>query len=694
MSWFQDTNYTQKTQTALSFPGEVLGGIGSYVSAINPFNSLNAFRLTGDFRYNETRLEQMSPAHKEVMINSYNGTLGIPKPDTFQVHVETYLTTQDEALAEKVVDKTLLSPEQQETYDKLKLQSSKENLSTEQLETYNELKLEALEKVLSPNQLKTYKQLETKKTALRNELKAFTAQLEKLPSNTHADTLAALSQEKLGGAVLGVAEVERDTLIKHLKRLNQQTEAFTKSLEKDNPSNTTNTASTTTPGASTGAGITAGAGRTGVGVGGVGATTGASDTIVDTGTSTGTTTTNIPSPDGTTTAPPIPMTEADAKNLGKNLDALSAQLNTPPSTPDLDELEKQLTGTITDMHRAAQLERDRIPLLATLTANKRKQQLFTSTISKLRHPTKLFGEHKAKPPSVLFTGDDQAGVENLREAMRLLDRPNQAQTALNEAEENLEKTETRLKKANDDNDQDKIDQYKKEKKEYEATIETLKKQTAPDLAKARDLMNGASGWELFGYNPGLTALSGKKITVTADGQGLGFHMDFPRPIFDPGYYTSAQHNTKADLVCMAELVKATGAKTVTATITCHNPKMAQRLAQEAFEAALEVGFDEEKITVLMNGQKMTKETLYQHLDKQTGKETGKYRAKQQRADSLKNIASQGRDAAKSTHKTEIEKQQASLKNALQDGRDELDAAFKNDANTPDASPTSIVSPSS
>jgi len=615
MAWFQNTY--------ISTPF-------SYLSAINPFSSLNAFRLTGDYRYNESRLEQMSPAHKEVMINSYNGTLGIPKPDAFQELVDQYLVKQDKALAQQISDPTTLSQEQQDTHNALT----------------------------------------TKKTAIRKELANFTDKIKKLPANTHADALTVEAKD------------EKKRILEKLNLLNQQTEAFTSSLTTPGTSTGTAAAAGTTNAGGTGA-------STGVGTGGVGTGAGAS-----TGTGTGTTATNTPAPGAT----PNILSGQATQNALNAVNALGNQLNTPPRTPDLDELEKQLTGTINDMHRAAQLERDRIAIFATLTANKRKQSLLTRTIENMSEEgiTGLFGTQKAKPPSVLYTGAEQPGIEKLRKAMRLMDPPRQVQDDLKEAKDNLEKTETRLKKANDDNDQDKIDQYKQEKEDYEATIKKLKQQITPDTQNALRELNGQAGFflGLTGYNPGLTALSGKKITVTADGQGLGFSMDFPRPIFDPGYYTSSQHNTKGDLLSMAELVKATGAKSIIGTITCDNPKMARRLAQEAYEAALEAGFDKDKITISMNGQEMTAETLFQDIDPQTKQDTGKYTAKKQRAEKLQNIASQGRDAVNAKHAPEIDKQQKALKSALKSGRDELDAAFANDSNAPPtpSSPTTIVSP--
>ncbi|MDF1826802.1 MAG: hypothetical protein P1U39_00765 [Legionellaceae bacterium] len=590
----------------------------------------------------EERLKNLSPQHKEVWTNAYHGKLGI-ESGAFEKLVTDYLDKQDQ------IDPATLSDEQKVTY----------------------------------------KNLENLKTALRAELKTFTETVKALPSNTLAEALANEATE------------EKTLIIEKLKLLNQHTQAFTKSLPDTKTAGTADTAhpATPTPGATTGT-------RTGTGTGTGRASspwTGA-HAGTRTGSGTGTDTrsdeeASLDTPvdadsDVESSRSASPKTVASdtilgraaaaatldnvtemEKNLGKEAD------DTPD--PELAELEKKLTGAITDMHRAAQIERDRIPLLAVLTANKRKLNLFSSTIDNLSEHgiSALWSQQKASPPSVLVTGDDQAGVEKLRHAMRKLDLSGQKEKKLKEAKENLEKTEKRLKKAEEDNDQDKIDQYKKEKEKYEADIKEHSQQLSPEQIQevAKELQGNAGFFlGLVGYNPGLTALSGRKINVVAADQGLSFQMNFPIPLFSPGYYLSREHNTKADLVSMADLIKQTGAKNIYFNIDCRDPEMRQRLKQEAYEAALEVG-DFDSITI--NGEKITKdnmhEKLYQDLDPQSKQDTGKYQRKEQLAKDLKKAADNRRAEVKQAQAQEATKQQTAFKHTMHETRTALDKAAQN-----------------
>lgn len=592
---------------------------------------------------NEKRLKNLSPQHKEVWTNAYQGKLGI-ESGAFQAHVADYLDKQDKALAEKV-DIGRLTPEQQATH----------------------------------------KNLENLKTALRAELKTFTAEIKDLPSNTLAEALANEATE------------EKTLIIEKLKLLNQQTQAFTKSLpetKKAGAADTTHSA-TSTPGPTTGArtgtgGDTSPWAGTGAGVG-IGINTISDeeeslDTEIDADS-------NITTDKDTTskTTDVKPMTHAEATALSDALDATGKSLEAG-STPELDELEKKLTGAITDMRRAAQLERDRIPLLAVMTANERKMSLFKGMINSIPNSLALFSASKPTPPSVLVTGDDQTGIDNLRKAFRQLDLSGQEQEALNTAKKNLEQAETRLKKAKEDSDQDNIDKYEKEIEEYNKEINKLN-QKVGGQAQSKFM-------ELIAPNQGFTSLSGRKINVGANDQGLTFQMSFPAPLFSPGYYLSREHNTKADLVCMAELIKATGAKNIYFNIDCRNPKRKQQLMQEAYEAALEVG-DFESITI--NGEKITKENmhekLYKHTNSKTKEETNKYQGKEQLAQQLQGIAEKRRSEVKQAQAPEIEKQQNVFKHAMKAERAALEQAaekIKGDAPPPPSeehgTSTTLISP--
>ncbi|NCT56275.1 MAG: hypothetical protein GW760_00975 [Legionella sp.] len=561
----------------------------------------------------EQRLKNLSPQHKEVWINSYGGKLGI-ESGAFEKLVTDYLDKQE------------------------KIDLDLNELSTEQKAVYDEL--------------------ENLKTALKAELKTFTAEIKNLPSNTLAEALANEATE------------EKKLIIEKLKLLNQQTREFTKSLPDTKQAGAEDTShqAASTPGAKTDRNT-----RAGTGTG-----TGSDDVTID--------------KDATSKTTDFkPMTHAEAAALGDMLDATKKSLE-DNSTPELDELEKQLTGAITDMHRSAQIERDRIPLLAVLTANKRKLSLFTSTVENLSEHgiSALWSKQKASPPSVLVTGDDQVGVDKLRAAMRKLDLSGQDKEALDEANINLKQAETRLKKAEEDNNQDNIDKYKEEIKQYNKKISELNQKTTLKTQEvAAELQVNAGFLGLVGYKPGLTSLSGRHITVGAADQGLTFQMNFPTPLFSPGYYLSREHNTKADLVSMAELIKATGAQNIYFNIECRNPKMKQRLMQEAYEAALEVGGFK---SITINGQEITKENmhekLYKHTDPNTREETNKHQRKEQRAQELQGIAEKRRSEVKQAQAPEIENQQNVFKHAMHAERTALEKAAEKVASNAPANPSS------
>jgi hypothetical protein len=592
----------------------------SHIAALNPYNSLNTFRATDGYRFNETRLQQISPSSKENMINAYNGELGIPHADAFEKHVEDYLKIENDALKKQLGNSVDRTTDQNATYDKLV----------------------ALQ------------------TELTNELVNFTDKVTKLPANTHAETLASVAKE------------EQAIILAKIKVLNKETLAFTQDLT---PKTRTDTAK-------------AGAAAAGSAMGTAGAGTTAAGTAAP------------------ATVATKPLIDASAAKAAKA--ALSALSDTSDNAEDkaLKELGEKLTDTITNMERAATLERGRIPLFAVLVGNQRRQNLFTSTINSMKEPFSLFSSTKASPFSVLSTGADQKGVKRLRDAMQHLALTGQDQKALDEARANLQKAETGLEKAKKRDEKadntDEIKKYNDEIKKYNEEIAEQQKKIAAGAEKAAQELQGKEGryFGLVGYDPGLTALSGKKITVTANDQGLGFALNFPAPILDPNYWSSSEHNTKADLVCLAELVKATGAKTITTTIKSGmfpNPERELMLAQEAWEAALEVGFEEDKITIKMGNKTFTKENLkdlYEDLDKQSGKETGKHAGKQERAKSFQETAANARaDAATKSAKNapkEIEQQQKVFKDAMAAGRNNLEKLAPTPPSESAAPPTASI----
>lgn len=556
---------------------------------------LNAFRSPNDRRYNEERLQQLSPSAKHVTRDAYRLGLGIPEPKAFEKLVDSYIKNKNEDLLEQVKESFTLTPDQEKPYNAI-------------------LKLQA---------------------ALKEELQLFTDAVTKLPANTHADVLQNIAQE------------EQRIILAKIKVLNKITAEFTEGLI---PKATTGTA--------------AGAGT---------------ETATDT--------------TGSATKPTLSASET--RDLAEKF-GVSGDKSDTPKDPALEKLEQDLTDNITDMHRAAQLQRDRIPLLAALTANKRKHRRMINTFQAMSDSAaELFGRKKDSPDgagvNMMGSKQDQE-INKLCKAMQKLDLAGSTQKKLGEAKENLKKAEARLKKAEEKDDQENIEKYNKEIEEYKKQIAALDQDIATRAQKASAEMQGTGYlWELLGYDPALTALSGRKITPIANAQGLGFSMNFPAPMFDPLYYTSSEHNTKADLVCMVELIKVSGAKEIEVNITSgffKNPKRALRLAQEAWEAALEVGFDEKDITIMIDGSPRTKEQLYQDLDRQSGKETGKYKAKEQRAESFKQTAHAARSQAATSAPHEMARQEHIFRKILQAGRDKLDALAP-DLPTPPAEDSAV-----
>ena len=512
----------------------------------------------------------------------------------------------------------------------------------ENVKTYLTSQEETLNKHISANEPLTSEQLEKHQilteslTNLKKELQIFTREIKRLPANTHAEALANIAQE------------ERNTVLLKIKDLNKETQTLIRNLTTKQSNNQTTPSTPSTA------------------------------SSAEENTSAGTVSGRILTPDET----------AAISSKASAMEEALKQTDDEVTNPEFEALEKKLTDIISNMRRAAQLERDRIPLFATLTANKRKQQLFSSMLNNMNNPFSLFSTIKGTPYSVHMTGKEQETVSKLQNAMRTVGLTN---LALNEAKENLEKAKAGLKEATDKNNEENKKKYNDEIAACNIEINTLSEQLAQGAQSAEQELKGKDGYffGLIGYDPGLTSLSGQKITPTVSGQGeLGFKIDFPAPIFDPFYYTSGEHNTKADLVCMAELVKATGAKGITTTISSgwlSNPKREHRLAQEAWEAALEAGFDEDKITIVFGGKIITKENiteLYQDIDKQTGKDTGKHAAKQQRAQASKQTADQARAEVKAAQAPQIKQQQEALKHALGAGRNKLSETVTNDLDAP------------
>ncbi len=116
---------------------------------------------------------------------------------------------------------------------------------------------------------------------------------------------------------------------------------------------------------------------------------------------------------------------------------------------------------------------------------------------------------------------------------------------------------------------------------------------------------------------GLYGPSGLPILPSQDADGqLTFSITFPSAWWGRGYYSDPKHNSKADLLFQAALVRGTGAETIVTNIAHSNDAIARQLAREAFEAAREVGYkysdkaEDNEITIQINGTTISRKDLF------------------------------------------------------------------------------------
>ena len=119
--------------------------------------------------------------------------------------------------------------------------------------------------------------------------------------------------------------------------------------------------------------------------------------------------------------------------------------------------------------------------------------------------------------------------------------------------------------------------------------------------------------------PRLESITGRPITAEKTASGhASFSMELPptgfnlssRPFPSHNYYHGSTHRSKADLMVMAQLVRATGAETIIVDIDHPDEVMAMKLAREGFECAREVGYDPKQITVKIRGKTFSVEDLF------------------------------------------------------------------------------------
>ena len=103
------------------------------------------------------------------------------------------------------------------------------------------------------------------------------------------------------------------------------------------------------------------------------------------------------------------------------------------------------------------------------------------------------------------------------------------------------------------------------------------------------------------------------LPVTNSGDGT-FSIKLPNRIFGVGYYMSGHNNSKADLMTIAQAVKASGYSKITMTFKHPDKDHAMEGARKFYEACRETGFDDKNITIQVNinGEikKMTSSELF------------------------------------------------------------------------------------
>lgn len=129
-----------------------------------------------------------------------------------------------------------------------------------------------------------------------------------------------------------------------------------------------------------------------------------------------------------------------------------------------------------------------------------------------------------------------------------------------------------------------------------------------------------------GISPDKITLSGVKIDtikkITSD-TGREIHQQkdgsfvMQLPMINPRYYQDPRQNVQADMMLIAQAIKAKGYDSI--EMNCNFPNsedVAMERGRQAFRACIEAGYPPEKITINVNGTKMDAQKLFEH-DKKT-----------------------------------------------------------------------------
>ena len=91
MAYFKNEALAALEIGVTAIPGAIIatpGVLGSYAQAINPFDSLNAFRLTEGYRYGEGSLAKLSPKPKEAMSMLITACWVYPNPMLLKIMLQ------------------------------------------------------------------------------------------------------------------------------------------------------------------------------------------------------------------------------------------------------------------------------------------------------------------------------------------------------------------------------------------------------------------------------------------------------------------------------------------------------------------------------------------------------------------------------------------------------------------------------
>lgn len=107
----------------------------------------------------------------------------------------------------------------------------------------------------------------------------------------------------------------------------------------------------------------------------------------------------------------------------------------------------------------------------------------------------------------------------------------------------------------------------------------------------------------------LETATGKKIHY--DNASGSISMQMPNRYFSPLYYRGGRNRLQADLMTMAQFVKAEGNNAIIMSLTHSDKEHGMLLAREAYTACRNAGFDTSNISINLNGEKIDVNKLFE-----------------------------------------------------------------------------------